>query len=199
MAKSQCKSQDVVIVMADFNAKVGDERYEDTVGPHGLGNRNERGDKLIEWATSHGMIIGNTWFEQHTRRLWNWKSPGDNTINQIDYILINSRFRNALLVAKTFPGADCGSDHNTSVWHNRLKLKKIKSAIRNIKLDVDTLRSDSDIKEKFTVAVKNRFSILHDVQEVDEKWEHLKESITQAGCGGNNSQKSEKSKEKVDE
>ena len=62
----------------------------------------------------------------------------------------------------------------------RLKLKKIKSAIRNIKLDVDTLRSDSDIKEKFTVAVKNRFSILHFVQEVDEKWEHLKESITQA-------------------
>ena len=62
----------------------------------------------------------------------------------------------------------------------RLKLKKIKSAIRNIKLDVDTLGSDSDIKEKFTIAVKNRFSILHDVQEVDEKWEHLKESITQA-------------------
>ena len=62
----------------------------------------------------------------------------------------------------------------------RLKLKKIKTAIRNIKLDVDTLRSDSDIKEKFTVAVKNRVSILHDVQEVDEKWEQLKESITQA-------------------
>ena len=62
----------------------------------------------------------------------------------------------------------------------RLTLKKIKSAIRNIKLDVDTLRSDSDIKEKFTVAIKNRFRILHDVQEVDEKWEHLNESITQA-------------------
>ena len=94
--------------------------------------------------------------------------------------MINSRFRNALLVAKTFPGADCGSDHVPVCGTIRLKLKKIKTAIRNIKLDVDTLRSDSDIKEKFTVAVKNRFSILHDVQVVDEKWEHLKESITQA-------------------
>ena len=36
MAKSQCKSRDIVIVMGDFNVKVGDERYEDTVGPHGL-------------------------------------------------------------------------------------------------------------------------------------------------------------------
>ena len=107
-------------------AKVGDERYEDTGGPHGLGNRNERGEKLIEWAKSHGMIIGNTWFEQHPRRLWTWKSPSDNTRNQIDYILINSRFRNALLVAKTFPGADCGSDHVPVCGTIRLKLKKIK-------------------------------------------------------------------------
>ena len=115
------------------------------------------------------MIIGNTWFEQHPRRLWTWKSPGDNTRDQIDYILINLRFRNALLVAKTFPGAGCGSDIIPVCGTIRLKLKKIQSAIRNIKLDVDTFRSDSDIKEKFTVAVKNRFSTLRDVQEVDEK------------------------------
>ena len=116
MAKSQCKSQDIVIVMGDFNAKVGDLMA--------LANRNERGEKIIEWAKSHGMIIGNTWFEQHPRRLWTWKSPGDNTRNQIDYILINSRFRNALLVAKTFPGADCGSDHVPVCGTIRLKLKK---------------------------------------------------------------------------
>ena len=49
MAKYQCKSQDIVIVMGYFNAKVGDEIYEDTVGPHGIGYRNETGEKLIEW------------------------------------------------------------------------------------------------------------------------------------------------------
>ena len=43
------------------------------------------------------------------------------------------------------------SDHDVPVCGTiRLKLKKIKTAIKNIKLDVDTLRSDSDIKEKFT-------------------------------------------------
>ena len=52
MAKSQCKSQDIVIVIGDFSAKVGDERYyEDTVRPHGFGNRNERGEKQIQYFT----------------------------------------------------------------------------------------------------------------------------------------------------
>ena len=39
---------------------------------------------------------------------------------------------------KTFPGADCGSDHIPVYGTIRLKLNKIKSAIRNIELDADT-------------------------------------------------------------
>ena len=38
-------------------------------------------------------------------------------------------------MAKTFPGAECGSDHVPVCGTIRLKLKKIKSAIRNIKID----------------------------------------------------------------
>ncbi|GFO40795.1 craniofacial development protein 2-like [Plakobranchus ocellatus] len=41
--------------MEDFNAKVGDERVEDIVGPSGIGNVNERGSRLIECAKS--MIL----------------------------------------------------------------------------------------------------------------------------------------------
>ena len=39
-AKSFCNSQDVILVMGDFNAKVGSLRHEDTVGPFGLGRKN---------------------------------------------------------------------------------------------------------------------------------------------------------------
>ena len=92
-AKTQCKSQDILVIMGDFIAKVCKGSYEDIVRSYGLGERNERGDKLIEWCTENNQIIMNTLFQHHPRRLWAWKSPGENIKNQIDYITICKRHR----------------------------------------------------------------------------------------------------------
>ena len=97
--------------MGDFNAKVGQQREGSIVGDYGLGIRNETGDKLIEWCTGNEQVISNTCFCNHPRRRWTWKSTGDNTRNQIDYITICKKYRSALKQAKSYPGADCGSDH----------------------------------------------------------------------------------------
>ena len=43
------KSDEVICIMEDFNAKVGDERYKNIVGMHGLGQRNEREERLIQF------------------------------------------------------------------------------------------------------------------------------------------------------
>ena len=42
------KSDEVICIMGDLNAKVGDERYQNIVGMHGLGRRNEKGERLIQ-------------------------------------------------------------------------------------------------------------------------------------------------------
>ena len=47
---SICKTAEMKIVMGDFNAKIGEGRQNQTVGPHGLGTRNGRGDALVEWC-----------------------------------------------------------------------------------------------------------------------------------------------------
>ena len=65
-----CKSKEVVLIMGDLNAKVGKGREGNTVGPHGLGTRNERGNKWIEWCQEIDQIILNTWFQHHPRRLY---------------------------------------------------------------------------------------------------------------------------------
>ena len=44
------KSYYITMVMGDFNAKVGGERNDDIVGGHGIGTKNERGDRQIKWA-----------------------------------------------------------------------------------------------------------------------------------------------------
>ena len=128
LAKSKCKSQEIVIIMGDLNAKVGEGRSGKIVEDFGLGVRNERGERFVEWCTNHNQIITNTWFKHHNRRRWAWRSPNGVVKNQIDYITINERFRNSITQAKTYPGADCGSDHVPVICNFRVKLKKLPKA-----------------------------------------------------------------------
>ena len=119
----QLKSQDIKTVMGDFNSKVESERAENVVRPFGIGKKNKRGDRLIEFCKEHKFTIMNTWFK-HPRRCWTWKSPGERTQNQIDFILFQERFRNALTSCKSMPGEDCGSDHISVVGTMKINLKK---------------------------------------------------------------------------
>ena len=91
--------------------RVGKLREGHIVGEHGLGIPNERGETFVRWCQANEQVIANTWFEQHPRKLWTWKSPDNVTKIQIDYITINNRFRNSVQQSKSYPGADCGSDH----------------------------------------------------------------------------------------
>lgn len=169
-AKLQCKSQEINIVMGDLNAKVGEEQDSDVAGKHGLGTRSERGERWVQWCTANDQIITNTWFENHPRRLWTWRSPGGDVKNQIDYLTINKRFRNAVQHSKTYPGADCGSDHLPVICKLKVKLQKLKKPRMPPKLQYDTLRNNTLIRQAYTEGVKNRFQCLEDEGEGLSKW-----------------------------
>uniref|UniRef100_A0A8D8ZLR6 Craniofacial development protein 2 n=1 Tax=Cacopsylla melanoneura TaxID=428564 RepID=A0A8D8ZLR6_9HEMI len=130
------KKQDILIIMGDFNAKLGAGKTSQSVGPFGLGNRNPRGDELETFAVTNQLAVMNTWFKLHPRRLYTWKSPMDKpgkiVRNQIDYILISKRYRNAITSVKTYPGADIQSDHVPLVATFKVKLKRITT--KNMKM-----------------------------------------------------------------
>ena len=69
-AISMCKSQQLKVFMDDLNAKVGCGQVDNIVGPFGLGTENERGEKFKEFCLEKYLVIANTWFKQHSRRLW---------------------------------------------------------------------------------------------------------------------------------
>ncbi|GFN99506.1 craniofacial development protein 2 [Plakobranchus ocellatus] len=71
--------------MGDFKVKVGDEKVEDVVGPSGMGTVNERGNKPIKWSQISDFTSTNTWYQNHPRRQWIWKSLCDRSRNKIDY------------------------------------------------------------------------------------------------------------------
>src|SRR6476661_11029494 len=62
------KGKDNLVVMGDWNAVVGEEGDEKVVGKYGLGERNERGEKLVEFCKRNKLIVSNTWFQQEKRR-----------------------------------------------------------------------------------------------------------------------------------
>ena len=86
----------VLFVIGDWNAKVGSQETPGVTGKFGLGLRNEAGQKLIEFCQENTMVIANTLFQQHKRRLYTCTSPDGQHPNQIDYILCSQRWRSSI-------------------------------------------------------------------------------------------------------
>ena len=82
--------------MGDWNAKVGHQETPGVTGKLGLGIQNEAGQRLIEFCQENALVIANTLFQQHKRRLYTWTSPDGQHQNQIDYILCSQRWRNSI-------------------------------------------------------------------------------------------------------
>ena len=119
-------------------------------GKFGLGTQNEAGQGLIEFCQENALVIANTLFQQHKRRLYKWTWPDGQHRNQIDYTLCSQRWRSSIQSAKTRPGADCGSDRELLIAKFRLKLKQVGKTNRPFRYDLNQIPYD------YTVEVRNR-------------------------------------------
>ena len=67
--------KDVLFIIGDWNAKVGNQETPGVTGKFGLGFWNEAGQRLTEFCQENVLVIANTLFQQHKRRLYTWTSP----------------------------------------------------------------------------------------------------------------------------
>ena len=158
------ENQDILVVSGDLNAKVGSKRHTEEdgiVGNVGLGERNDRGIRLVDFAISNHLAIKNTMFEKHPRRLYTWTSPDGVTKNQIDYIMIEKRWASSIQDVTTKPSADCDTDHEFLVATFKVKLKCKKITARPVRYDVQ------EMDENFNIEVRNRFRVL--LMNIEEK------------------------------
>ena len=88
--------KDVLFIIGDWNAKVECQETPGVTGKFGLGIWNEAGQKLIEFCQENTLVVANTLFQQHKRRLYTWTSPDGQCPNQIDYILCSQRWRSSI-------------------------------------------------------------------------------------------------------
>ena len=141
----------------------GSQETPGVTGKFGLGVRNEAGQRLIEFCQHNSLVIANTLFQQHKRRLYTWTSPDGQHRNQTDCILCSQRCRSSIQSAKTRPGADCGSDHELLIAKFRLKMKKAGKTTRPFRYDLKQIPYDC------TLEVRNRFKGLDLIDRVAEE------------------------------
>ena len=67
--------KDVLFITGVWNAKVGSQETPGVTGKFGLGMQNEAGQRLIKFCQERTLVIANTLFQQHKRRLYTWTSP----------------------------------------------------------------------------------------------------------------------------
>ncbi|KAK3540972.1 hypothetical protein QTP86_007688 [Hemibagrus guttatus] len=105
---------DVLLLMGDFNARVGSNNLdrERIMGRHGEGECTENGERLIDLCEENNLVIGGTLFQHKTIHKLTWTSPDGKTRSQIDHIIINGKWRRSLQDVRVMRHADAGSDHN---------------------------------------------------------------------------------------
>ena len=138
--------------------------------------KNETGKKLTDFNQENTLVIANTLFQEHKRRLYMWTSPDGQYQNQIDYILCSQRWKSSIQSTKTRPGADCGSDHELLIAKFRLKFKKVGKITRPFRYDLNQIPYD------YTVEVRNTFKGLDLIDRVsDELWNEVHDIVQELG------------------
>ena len=145
---------DVLFIIGDWNAKIGSLEIPGVTGNFGFGIQNETQQRLTEFFQENTLVIANTLFQQHKRRLHTWTSADGQYRNQIDYSLCSQRWRNYIQSAKTRLVADCGLNHELLIATFRPKLKKVGRTTRPFRCDLNQIPYD------YTVEVTNRFKRL---------------------------------------
>uniref|UniRef100_A0A2C9KNX4 Endonuclease/exonuclease/phosphatase domain-containing protein n=1 Tax=Biomphalaria glabrata TaxID=6526 RepID=A0A2C9KNX4_BIOGL len=97
--------KDILVVQGDWNAKVGSDSYQTwkgTCGKYSNLSTNERGQRLLEFAKYNNLLLANTLGCHNKSRITTWHSPNGEHHNQIDYIMVQQRFKTSIHTAKTY-------------------------------------------------------------------------------------------------
>ena len=88
--------KDILFSIGNWNAKVGSQETPGVTGKFGLGVQNDGGQRLIDFCQENTLVIANTVFQQHKRRLYTWTSSDGQYWNQTDYILCSQRWKSSI-------------------------------------------------------------------------------------------------------
>ena len=181
---------DVLIVMGDLNARVGNdtEVWEEILGKHGEVACNENGGRLLQFCNENNLVVSNSWFQHKRIHQFTWECRGRGLKSIIDYFLVRKEHMKRVRDVKVVRGAEVGSDHYLVLMKIQLRLVERKEATRNVRkerIKVEKLKS-VEIRRAYQIGMAKRCGeVNHAIQggSVEEVWKVVKECMLGAATG----------------
>ena len=126
---SSVPSSNLLVILGDINARVGSDHssWNSVIGPHGIGECNENGERLLNVCASNQLEVSNTWFRHKPLHQVTWFRNGDQSRpgHMIDYVLVNKCFCTSVMDTRVYRSTLHESDHElVSSLHFKIEVKR---------------------------------------------------------------------------
>jgi len=176
-------ASDKTIVLGDFNARVGSINiaWPGVLGPHGLGNMNANGHRLLTFCAQNLLTITNTNFQMNDIYKGTWKHPRSNHWHTLDYILVRQRDRADVCITRAMRGAECWTDHRLLRSTMKIRIRPpVRKGAPSKKLNCSKLNQQT-ARTDYVAALNRKLDPLPSVPadgiSVESGWESLAQAV----------------------
>ncbi|PWA60844.1 hypothetical protein CTI12_AA378710 [Artemisia annua] len=171
-----------LIIGGDLNGHIGAtaDGYAGVHGGFGFGVRNDEGRSILEFATTHDLVVANSFFKKRDVNLITFQSGGHNT--QIDYLLVRKSDLRACRDCRVFPGEACSSQHKLlalDTLFERLRPRRVANGLPRILWK----NLNGEAAESFRVNVLEGLSTQSEdltARDADQMWNSIIDIIKEA-------------------
>ena len=156
-ATASIPKHNTILVMGDFNAHLGNDDAHFTYHQ----DTNKNGHLMIDYLQESNLMVGNTNFRKKRNKLWTFISDMSGAKTQVDYILINRKWKNSMKNCEAYSTfSSVGSDHRIVTAKIKLSLRSPRASMQT-RYDWSALQNPETL-EKYNVTVRNRYQALTD-------------------------------------
>ena len=187
-ALDKIPESDILVVLGDFNARVGildqdSNLWRGILGRHGMTERNLAGHELLEFCAINNLSIMNTWFQKKEIHQGTWTHPATKRCHTIDFVIMRAEQRVHCKDVRATRGANCWTDHvlvraKLTVGTPPFTSRKGKSCMPFAVHELSTSARRDEYREQLELQLQDRPHNDNDTSE--QNWEALKHCIVTA-------------------
>ena len=184
-ALSGIDKDDKIILMGDFNARVGKEAsvWDGAIGGNGVGKMNSNGLRLLTLCCEFNLTISNTIFRMKDRFKTSWMHPRSKHWHLLDYVIVRKSDIQFVKKTSTTRGAECSSDHrliaSDIAW--KIRPRQRRAGVTKRKLNCEALQNPA-LRQQFHVKSEEALSStpVESSSDVEAQWIQISSTIRKA-------------------